>query len=208
MRHGHAEALMPMVDAVMQDAALSPAALDAVAATVGPGGFTGIRIGLAAARGIALATGVPLVGVTGFAAVAETCPDDFDGADALLVALDSRRADFYLALFTNNRMMRGEPVALPPDAVTGWIDAAIGGAALLVAGDAAHAVGTVIRERKALTIRVDSASSACGVAGAALRRWHGNAGRVADDRARPLYLRPPDVTVASAVAGAASRRRS
>ena len=62
-RHSQAEALMPMVDAAMRKAGLPPAALDLVAATVGPGSFTGIRVGLAAARGIALATDAQLVGV-------------------------------------------------------------------------------------------------------------------------------------------------
>jgi tRNA threonylcarbamoyladenosine biosynthesis protein TsaB len=211
MRHGHAEALLPMIDAVMRRAALPPAALDAVAVTVGPGGFTGIRIGLAAARGIALATGVPLIGVTGFAAVAEACPDDLGGAEALLVALDSRRPDFYLALFTgagfsSDRRMRGAPAALLADAVPGWLDAAIGGGALLVAGDAAPALGEALRGRGALTVRADSAPDARGVAGAALRRWHGAAGGLAGDPARPLYLRPPDVTLAAT--GAAPRRGS
>src|SRR5258708_19583473 len=71
-RHSQAEALMPMVDAAMRKAGLPPAALDLVAATVGPGSFTGIRVGLAAARGIALATGAHLAGATPSDAVPPT----------------------------------------------------------------------------------------------------------------------------------------
>src|SRR3954469_5612836 len=71
MARGHSEALMPMIRAAMRDAALEFDALDLIAATVGPGAFTGIRIGLAAARGLALAAGKPAVGVTSFEAVAE-----------------------------------------------------------------------------------------------------------------------------------------
>src|SRR5260370_17614089 len=63
LRHGHAEALLPMIERVMAAAGLRPSQLDAVAATIGPGGFTGIRVGLAAARGIALAVGARLVAV-------------------------------------------------------------------------------------------------------------------------------------------------
>src|SRR5690349_183976 len=70
MRHGHAEALMPMVDAAMREARLTARELDAVAVSTGPGGFTGIRIGLAAAHGIALAAGARLIGISSFAAVA------------------------------------------------------------------------------------------------------------------------------------------
>jgi len=60
LRHGHAEVLFPMIERVMQEAGLAPAQLDAVAAAIGPGGFTGIRVGLAAAHGIALAVGARL----------------------------------------------------------------------------------------------------------------------------------------------------
>jgi tRNA threonylcarbamoyladenosine biosynthesis protein TsaB len=67
---GQAERLLPIVDAVMRKSGLSAAALDIVGATIGPGSFTGIRIGLAAVRGIALATGAQSVGVTGFEAIA------------------------------------------------------------------------------------------------------------------------------------------
>jgi tRNA threonylcarbamoyl adenosine modification protein YeaZ len=70
MERGQAEALVPMIASVLAEAALPVAALDLIAVTVGPGAFTGVRIGLAAARGLALASGVPALGVTSFAAVA------------------------------------------------------------------------------------------------------------------------------------------
>src|ERR1700733_4739814 len=62
MRHGHAEALLPMIDRVMAAAGLGPRDIDAVAVSVGPGGFTGIRAGLAAAQGLAMATHARLIG--------------------------------------------------------------------------------------------------------------------------------------------------
>src|SRR5580658_2838696 len=74
MRHGHAEALLPMIDRVMAAARLTAANLDAVAVATGPGGFTGIRAGLAAAQGLALAVGARLVGITSFTAVAALVP--------------------------------------------------------------------------------------------------------------------------------------
>ena len=60
---GHAEALMPMIARVMDRAGLDFAALDRIAVTTGPGSFTGLRVGLAAARGLALATGKPAIGL-------------------------------------------------------------------------------------------------------------------------------------------------
>src|SRR5262249_38124743 len=70
MVRGHAEALMPLVARVMQKADLAFPALDRVAVTVGPGSFTGLRVGVAAARGIAVAAGKPAVGLTTLAAYA------------------------------------------------------------------------------------------------------------------------------------------
>ncbi|MGH7060912.1 MAG: tRNA (adenosine(37)-N6)-threonylcarbamoyltransferase complex dimerization subunit type 1 TsaB, partial [Stellaceae bacterium] len=119
MAHGQAEALLPMVDRVMRAVPLQPAALDIVAATVGPGSFTGIRVGLAAARGIALACGAPLVGVSAFAATAGAVASDrragcdFLLRDVLLIALESRRADLFVQLFDPALRPLSEPIALP-----------------------------------------------------------------------------------------------
>src|SRR5438128_6462839 len=95
--HGQAEALMPMVDAAMRKAGLPPAAIDLIAATVGPGSFTGIRVGLAAARGIALAANAPLIGVSSFEAVAAMSGEPSRIHSCfLLVALESRREDLFV----------------------------------------------------------------------------------------------------------------
>src|SRR6187455_2235246 len=77
MLRGHAEALMPLIGRVMKQSDMAFSALDRIAVTTGPGSFTGLRVGIAAARGIALAAGKPAVGVTTLAAFA---------APALIVA--------------------------------------------------------------------------------------------------------------------------
>src|SRR5689334_25447264 len=96
MRYGHVEALLPMIDRVVAASGVSRSALDVIAVAIGPGGFTGIRVGLGAAQGIALALGARLVGVTSFDAVAAALPP---GRGAALIALDSRRDDLYVQLF-------------------------------------------------------------------------------------------------------------
>ena len=70
MARGHAEALMPLIATVMSDARTEFDELDRIAVTVGPGSFTGLRVGVAAARGIGLAAGKPVVGLTTLAAMA------------------------------------------------------------------------------------------------------------------------------------------
>src|SRR3569833_895579 len=70
MKRGHAEALMPMIARVMQSASLAFTSLDRIAVTVGPGSFTGLRVGISAARGLAVATGKPAIGLTALAAFA------------------------------------------------------------------------------------------------------------------------------------------
>jgi tRNA threonylcarbamoyladenosine biosynthesis protein TsaB len=98
MVRGHAEALMPLIATVMSDARAEFAELDRIAVTVGPGSFTGLRVGVAAARGIALAAGKPVVGLTTLSAIAVPFIDA-DDSKALLVAIDARHDHVYMQLF-------------------------------------------------------------------------------------------------------------
>src|SRR6188474_433417 len=98
MQRGHAEALMPLVARVLDRVQLDFSALDRIAVTTGPGSFTGLRVGIAAARGIALASGKPAIGLTTFAAFAAP----FIAADDTLpvvVAIDARHEHVYLQVF-------------------------------------------------------------------------------------------------------------
>ena len=202
LRHGHAEALLPMIDRVMAAAGLCSAQLDVVAAATGPGGFTGIRVGLAAAHGIALGTGARLIGVTSFAAVAAGVASAEGGRDAvLLVALDSRREDLYVQLFAADWMTPlAAPAALLPAELADHVGRLAGGAALLVAGDAAEAAAAALPGHADITIAHGSAPDAPGVIAAARRQLSGGAA----GPVRPLYLRPPDVTLPRRRAAGAS----
>ncbi|SLN19515.1 tRNA (adenosine(37)-N6)-threonylcarbamoyltransferase complex dimerization subunit type 1 TsaB [Oceanibacterium hippocampi] len=142
---GQAEALMPMVEAVRADAGLAFAALDRLAVTVGPGSFTGLRIGLAAARGLALATGLPLVGVTTLRAIERAARADRNDPRPLVVALDARRGEIYLQSFDANGRPLGDALAIAPRRAAallpdGQVLAAGSGAALLAAAHGALAI--------------------------------------------------------------------
>ncbi len=187
-----------MIERVMGEAGLAPSQLDAVAVAIGPGGFTGIRVGLAAAHGIALAVGARLVGVSSFAAVAARATGKGDPAcETLLVALDSRRADLYVQLFARDAL---SPLAAPQalladrleDYVARFASSLPGGARLLIAGDAAEAAAAALGGRVRWAIVGDSAPDAQGVVAAVLVEL-GSAAMAGP--VRPLYLRPPDVTL-------------
>src|SRR5258708_36062277 len=85
LEQGHAAALMPLVRDVMLEAGLAWSALEAIGVTIGPGSFTGIRVGLAAARGLGLALGIPVEGVTSFEAMAWSVPMAARGAGLVTV---------------------------------------------------------------------------------------------------------------------------
>ena len=98
MLRGHAEALLPLIARVMDLAGLEFAALDRIAVTTGPGSFTGLRVGIAAARGIALAAGKPAVGLSTLAAFAAPLVAANDTLP-VVVAIDARHDHVYLQVF-------------------------------------------------------------------------------------------------------------
>jgi tRNA threonylcarbamoyladenosine biosynthesis protein TsaB len=191
MMHGHAEALLPMIDDIMSVTGLSAPALDCIAVTTGPGSFTGIRIGIAAARGVAFAGGLPLIGISSFEAVAETVPAAALGDRPLLVALESRRADLYIQLFDATRRPLSEPAAYLPQTLASASPAARG-SAIMIIGDAVTRAAALLAEHYDVATVATGLTPAAGALSAALRRWRrGERG----DEVRPLYLRPPAVTV-------------
>jgi tRNA threonylcarbamoyl adenosine modification protein YeaZ len=98
MARGHAEALMPMIDRVIRKSGLQYDQLDRIAVTVGPGSFTGLRVGIAAARGIALAANKPSIGLSTLAALAAPLIAE-DDSGAVVAAIDARHDHVYLQVF-------------------------------------------------------------------------------------------------------------
>ncbi|GAA0552096.1 tRNA threonylcarbamoyladenosine biosynthesis protein TsaB [Rhizomicrobium palustre] len=97
MERGHAEALAPMVEAVMREAGLSFSEIDRLAVTTGPGSFTGQRVGLAFMRGLRVALAKPLHGITSLAAMAEQARVENNLMLGAAVH-DAKRGEVYLAL--------------------------------------------------------------------------------------------------------------
>jgi tRNA threonylcarbamoyladenosine biosynthesis protein TsaB len=185
MERRHAEVLLPMIETVLARAGTSAAALDLIAVTNGPGSFTGVRIGLAAARGLALATGRPAAGISSFDAVAAAVPDDGSGRP-LVVALESRRGDFFLQCFAPSGAALDAPRAVPPE----HADAALPQQPLRVAGDAAARLLPLLQGRAEMVDGTGLVNPAVLARLAAERASKG-----APLPLLPLYLRAPDTTL-------------
>ncbi len=193
LRHGHAEVLLPVIDRVMAEAGLAAGDLDVVAAAVGPGGFTGIRVGLAAAYGIALAARAMTIGVSSFEAVAAVVAGAACGDDrVLLVALDSRRDDLYVQFFApGSSAPLAAAQSLSPADLADRVAAITGRVPLRVAGDAATVAAQALAQSGMAAALIDASPDACGVAAAALGQLRRGEPAVA---LRPFYLRAPDVS--------------
>ena len=182
---GHAERLMPMVQAAMADAGLAFGDLARIAVTLGPGTFTGVRTGIAAARAFRLATGADVVGTTSLAVIAHALLAG-SAADErpLLVAVDARRGALYVQLFGANALAPlTEPQELTPTAAAALardrpLRAAGSGAAAVVAAGAADGRSIEAVAGPCEPHARDLAMLAPGLSPL--------------DMVRPLYIRPPD----------------
>jgi tRNA threonylcarbamoyladenosine biosynthesis protein TsaB len=207
MTHGHAEALMPIVAEAMAAAGRALGDVGLVAVTVGPGSFTGVRTGIAAARGIALGAGARAVGVSSLAAVAAGALADAPGGEAVCV-LETRRRDYYVQAF---RAAPGTPDAGPAALSEALVTDAAGVLRLLRdrprACLAGNAVARFAAEIGGLPEGVRAAPgpgrpdpalvAALGVA-AEDRAAAGAAEKGLEDTLSPLYLRAPEAKLPEA----------
>jgi tRNA threonylcarbamoyladenosine biosynthesis protein TsaB len=187
MERGHAEALMPMAEAVMTEAGVGFTALDGIGVTVGPGAFTGLRIGLAAARGLAMAASVPAVGVTTFEALVAAVPEAERAGRTVLVAVDSKRADVFVQLFDAALAPLSEPIALAAAALAERLPRG----PLLAVGDGVRLLADILTGRDVRTSGAPPYPDAAWVAAIAASRLAAGA---PSSPPAPLYLRPPDAT--------------
>lgn len=185
MPRGHAEALMPMVEEVLAEAEIDPRDLDLIAATLGPGSFTGVRIAIAAARGLALVTGAKLFGTDSLSVMARAAlREGLAPGGPFAVAVDARRGMLYFGLYDEMaRRLEGPLLITPEDAATlspQALQRAVGSGAQVLAeaattrGRAIEAALPMLQPTAAALAEIASES---GATSAALR---------------PLYLRPPD----------------
>ncbi len=191
-KKNHAEIILPLIEAVLSQARVALADLDALAVSIGPGSFTGLRIGLATVKGLAYGSGLPAVGVSTLLATAATVAQS-DGTICAL--LDARKHEVYFGLFhregKNLRAVGGEAAAS--------IDAAVealrahAAAPILAVGDGAKAYEKILRG--ALDGSFTLAQSRSSVAAEAAFLARDRLPRAAADdlgALTPVYLRRPE----------------
>jgi tRNA threonylcarbamoyladenosine biosynthesis protein TsaB len=175
MTRGHQERLAVMARETVAAAGVGFGAIDRVGVTVGPGSFTGLRVGVAFAKGLALALGRPCIGVGTLEALAASVAVD----GPLAAAIDSGRGQIYLQTFADGAPL-GEPAVMPLEAaqalVTDLGDATIVGPGAALLGEAFEAIPMAAPDPAAVARLAAAAPESTSSA--------------------PLYLRPADATPA------------
>jgi tRNA threonylcarbamoyl adenosine modification protein YeaZ len=189
MVRGHAEALLPLISEVMIQSEVDFAQVDRVAVTTGPGSFTGLRVGLSAARGIGLAASKPVVGLTTLAALAAPYIAG-DDTISVAVAIDARHGHVYLQIFGPAGRTLIPPRIVPvADAVR-----AAAGSPIRLVGSGAGMMAAAWPKGGAAPLSVDERR-------AADIDWVARLGAAANESQsapKPLYLRAPDAQPQSA----------
>jgi tRNA threonylcarbamoyladenosine biosynthesis protein TsaB len=182
-RGDHATRLLVLVERALAEAAIDWRAVDRIAVGVGPGGFTGLRIGVATARALAQGHGLPLVPVGSLAALALGA----DGAGMVAAVLDARRGEVFAGVWENRRE-RIAPCALPPQALAELLAGLEPG--LRAVGDGAVRFRAEL-EAAGLVVPADG-SSVHRISAAPLCRLGAEGAPAERDRLLPDYRREPD----------------
>lgn len=192
---GHAERLFPLIDEVLAAAGVEIESVGRIAVNVGPGSFTGIRIAVAAARGLGLALGVPVVGIDALRLIAASLEEPADGP--VLATVDARRGEVYAALYGP----KGDLIEAPFAADAEGVLARIGDRAAVIAGSGA----AILAHQAAISgRRVPPVDAMVATDPLALARLGG----LVDPTIalpRPLYLRAPDAKPQPPVPGLLAR---
>ena len=184
MRRGHAEHLIPMIEQVRRKANISYDEFDLLAVTAGPGTFTGVRVGLAAARALSLALDVSVLGVSTLEVLAQAAIIQFiDGFSRIIASIDARRGQFYMQAFDAS----GKPVTVPvvDDALGAHLLPNIAEAGLIV-GSGAKFLQSVLPDWRIIE---DIQQPDASYLALAAEQWQD---RVSYHPPSPIYLRAPD----------------
>ena len=185
--HGQATMLMPMIERVRAAAGLAYTDLDRIAVAVGPGSFTGLRVGIAAALGLSLASGVPAVGISSFQIAAAGSLEKGPQLDGFrfFVLLDSRRDESFFVELDRDLSLVGEPQVM---SVADFDTVLLSSGPTIVLGDApAVSRPTSAFPSGVRRVPMPLDATMVGVLAALSNRY--------DLPPKPVYVRAPDVTM-------------
>ncbi|MEM9122343.1 MAG: tRNA (adenosine(37)-N6)-threonylcarbamoyltransferase complex dimerization subunit type 1 TsaB, partial [Pseudomonadota bacterium] len=200
MRTGHAEALPGLTQEVLLEAGLTLDDIARFATSIGPGSFTGLRVGLSFCRGLALAKSVPAVGVTTLAAIAHAAAIDRPDGALTVAVFDARRNEGYWQVFDGLEAPITPPALAPIDGIVAALHTLPRGSAVHLVGTGAPLLAPALADAKSGSPGAVSLSEAAPLPDAAA--VGALAARIEDPQtapARPLYLRSPDATPAKPV---------
>ena len=180
-----ADRLIELIDTMLRDAGLGYGALDVIAVNHGPGSFTGIRAGVAAARGLALAAARPVIAVNSLETLAAAVGPQ--SAGTIVGALDARRGQIYVQIFAHDLAALTEPRALAP------VDVVLAGfePPIRLAGNGAPLLRAALPDHVPV-LQENAEADALGVARRAIARIAGGERPVPGHMVQPMYLRAPD----------------
>ncbi|TDI65023.1 MAG: tRNA (adenosine(37)-N6)-threonylcarbamoyltransferase complex dimerization subunit type 1 TsaB [Alphaproteobacteria bacterium] len=185
---GHAETIMPMIADICLEAGIAVSELDRIGVTIGPGTFTGQRVGLAAARAMVLGTKVGIVGVTTLRALAAGVQPD--SAPLIASLIDARRGEVYAQVFDRQLSPVMPPQVLTPERAARALTAcAEGGNDLVLVGTGALLVADVMEPRGFTVTKSQASPQPDARHVAALAAAADTPDGIVPS---PLYLRPPD----------------
>jgi len=188
--NAHGESLLPMVAALFERVGWQPAQVQRWGVGIGPGSFTGVRIAVATAKGIALATGAELVGVTSLDALAEGVDDR--GGTVVASVLEAGKGEVFVQARRDGVVVLGPSHVVLAEVGAYLARAAGASGALVVAGEAASALDlSAVGVRVILAVAAPHDLPRASIIG---RIAHA---RTPDDAdaLEPLYVRPPDITM-------------
>jgi tRNA threonylcarbamoyladenosine biosynthesis protein TsaB len=186
----HSDVLLVTIDRVMRQAGVAPAALGAVAVGAGPGSFTGLRIGMSTAKGIAFAAGTPLYAISSLAALAWDAARA--GVEGLIVpAMDARRGELYAGFYRADGTQAAPDRVIAPAELAAAIDALRADGPATVVGDglAAHAMSFTAP----VVARPDLRATPSAIAVAQLAARGGYPDALLDGA--PRYIRPAEAEI-------------